>query len=248
MIAFHSDMYHELKEFDIDKSFEFDYKYSKNCFIYFHSHPRTQTHISFPIVPSTFRYVRLDNLLTRGYYPNSHTDNETDDDNYANDIPSQKAINNYKHLKRVQEINDFMYSFSPKKCSTCQKRWYVTNSKIPGGVTLDILNPKKNKSLFQMNDNEQNECVYCQNDCPPPGLPKLYSKENNMDFGPMYDEISALTPFEEMLIAKVSTLVSVCTLTSTGFLSYQGHCVSFFKTQYSGSILFPERYLLVNLF
>ena len=50
-----------------------------------------------------------------------------------------------------------------------------------------------------------------------------------MDFGPMYDEISALTPFEEMLLAKVSTLVSVCTLTSTGFLSYQGHCVSFFQ-------------------
>ena len=92
-----------------------------------------------------------------------------------------------------------------------------------------------------MDDNEEEECDFCKNDNPPPGLPKLYSKANNMDFGKRYDEISALTPFEEMLVAKVSTLVSVCTLTSTGFLSYQGHCVSFFQNSVEWFNTIPRR-------
>ena len=50
-----------------------------------------------------------------------------------------------------------------------------------------------------------------------------------MDFGPTFPEIDALNFFEEMLIAKVATLVSVVTLTSTGYLSYQGHSVNFFQ-------------------
>ena len=69
----------------------------------------------------------------------------------------------------------------------------------------------------------------------------MFSDENNMHFGPTFDEISALTPFEEMLIAKVSTLVSVVTLTSTGFLCYQGHCVSFFQNSVQWFNTIPRR-------
>ena len=104
-----------------------------------------------------------------------------------------------------------------------------------------MLDPHKRKKSFQYDSTKGTECQRCRDDSPPPGLPKLFSAENNMDFGLRYDDISALTPFEEMLLAKVSTLVSVCTLTSTGFLSYQGHCVSFFQNSVQWFNTIPRR-------
>ena len=75
-------------------------------------------------------------------------------------------------------------------------KWYVTTLEPPGNVKLDILNPTKNKSLFQLDDTKGTECERCKNDNPPdPLLPKLYSAENDMDFGPMYGDISDLTTF-----------------------------------------------------
>ena len=225
LVGFLSDMIYGIQDVDVENFKEFEYSDKRSCFVYFYSSPKGY---------QVLKAVRLDNLFTRGHFPNVFIDctqladesNSYNDDDHA---LSQEVIVNAPYLNKVKEIHDFMYSFEPKTCTTCKNRWFVTKSLTPGGVKLDILDPKKNKSCFQIDDTEGTECERCKNDSPPPGLPKLYSAENNMDFGPIFDEISALTPFEEMLLAKVSTLVSVCTLTSTGFLSYQGHFVSFFQ-------------------
>ena len=89
-------------------------------------------------------------------------------DSITNDhAHSQKAIDNPLYLTKVKEINDFMFSFHPKRCITCNNRWFVTKSKVPGDLKLDVLNARKNKSIFQLDDSKGTEWERCINDIPP---------------------------------------------------------------------------------
>ena len=233
-----TDQIYEVQIVDKDNFQDYEYSHAQDCFIYFTS-PLTHNKV--------LHKVRFDNLLALKCFPNvfnedTNLSNESDLNNDDAHPISHTAIDNDLYLKQIKEIHDFMYSFEPKTCSTCKNRWFVTNSNTPDNEKIDILDPRKNKSCFQFNDTQGTECDRCKKDIPPDDrLPKLYSARNNMDFGPMFDEISALTPFEEMLIAKVSTLVSVCTLTSTGFLSYQGHSVSFYQDSVQWFNKIPRR-------
>jgi hypothetical protein len=124
-----------------------------------------------------------------------------------------------------------LYGFQSKTCRTCLNSWYVNFSKPPGGVKLEILEPhhSKHKNICRFSKPDQEECDNCLNDVPDPGMPKMFTLENNLHFGSTYPEITALSTYEEMLISKVTIFVSVFTLTSTGFLSYQGHSCSFYQ-------------------
>ena len=180
--------------------------------------------------------VRLDHLLDRGYFPHVDVEasqlNESDNDSLnesgsGGKAPSRDALEDPELLAKLKAGHDFLWSFVPKMCKICKNKWFVTDKANPGNVDLDILNPKKTKFCFRMTKFYGDVCDRCEKDTPAAGLPKMFSAENNMDFGPTFPEIDALNPFEEMLLARVSTLVSVVTLTSTGYLSYQGHSVNF---------------------
>ena len=244
LVGFQSDKVYNVQHLDINNFEEIEHSDRTSCFVYYtlkEDEVQLDNELDTVQLDSLLQSVRLDNLLERKMFPHVHRTEESDSDNDDDRAISKEAINNPKYLNQVKEIYDFLYSFEPKRCSTCNNRWFVTKSKVPGNVKLDILDPIKNKNCFQFDDTKGTECERCRKEIVPDGLPKLYSAGNNMDFGPMYDEISELTTFEEMLLAKVSTLVSVCTLTSTGFLSYQGHCVSFFQNSVEWYNKIPRR-------
>ena len=205
-----------------DDFIEYEYSLSKRCFVYYS--PDSE--------PETTYAVRLDHLLERGYFPHTFMDasqlfeTQHGDNDHA---PAQDSLHNNYFLKMTQEIHDFLYSFKARTCQTCKNRWFVADKPVPGNTQLDILNPRKNKSSFQFSLTDGSECDRCRRDVPLPGLPKMFSAENGMDFGPTFPTIDSLTTMQEMLVARVSTLVSVVTLTSTGYLSYQGHSVNFMQ-------------------
>ena len=240
IVGFQSDKKYGVQLIDVENFIEYEYTNRNSCFVYF-----------LPLQAfERLHSVRLDHLFDRGYFPHVFLDaSELLDASDASDeiceqkihAPAQDSIDNKDYLKKVKAVHDYMYSFKPKTCSTCNNQWFVTDKQTPGNVSLDILNPQKNKLCFQYSNLAGDECDRCKKEKPPPGLPKMFSAANNMDFGPRFEEIDALTPFEEMLLAKVSCLVSVVTLTSTGYLSYQGHCVNFFQDSVQWFNTLPKR-------
>lgn len=56
----------------------------------------------------------------------------------------------------------------------------------------------------------------------------MYSAENLQHLGPRHEELSRLTWFESLLIARVHPVISVVTLTSTGLLCYAGHVCNYY--------------------
>ena len=93
--------------------------------------------------------IRLDNLLTRKCFPHVFSEptemSDASNSNNEDHAPSQKSIDDPVLLSMVKDIDDYMYSFKPKTCSTCNNKWYVSALEPPGNVNLDILNPTKNK-------------------------------------------------------------------------------------------------------
>ena len=235
LVGFQSDKKStKVKPLTKENFIEYEYSYAKDCFVYFSSKadPKKVTH-----------NVRLDNLLERGYFPHIAFDasqlfaTQKEEDH----APAQEAVTNNDFIKMVKDVHEFLYSFKERTCCTCNNKWYFTDMPVPGNVQLDILNQKKNPTPFKFSLVDENECDRCRLDVPPVGLPKMFSAANGMDFGPTFPAIDALTTMEEMLVARVSTLVSVVTLTSTGYLSYQGHSVNFFQSTVEWFNTIPRR-------
>jgi hypothetical protein len=243
IIGFQSDKStNKIQPVNMEEFIQYPYSNQKLCFIYY----------LLQLDPQTLRSVRLDHLLDRGYFP--HMDLDVSQGDESQQIPQQMETNGEKthapvqqviddpeFLKMAKDIQDYLYSFTTKTCVTCEKKWYVTEMPVAGNVKLEALDPRKNKYGFRFSNLNGNECDFCASDNPPPGLPKMFSAENNMHFGPTFPEIDALNYFEEMLLAKVTTLVSVVTLTSTGYLSFQGHSVHFFQKTTEWFNTIPKR-------
>ena len=135
--------------FHLDNFTEFEYVNSKCCFVFYCKKGENEV-----------LKIRLDSLLTRQLFPYVFHEFGYDDTDSENDehAISQDAINNESYLKRIREMNNFLYSFESKLCTTCNEKWFVTKMPIPGNVKLDILDPNKNKSLFQLDDTQGTEC------------------------------------------------------------------------------------------
>ena len=68
----------------------------------------------------------------------------------------------------------------------------------------------------------ENQCVRCSRD---KKTPKLYSADNNIDPGPVSQELQGLSQVEEMLISAVMPIMTVYRLPH-GQLGYNGHVVN----------------------
>ena len=112
-----TDKFDKPKKISKENFEKYEYSYAKLCFIYFRSLSTDW---------KVLHKVRLDNLLTRKCFPHVFIDStemsDASDSNNEDHAPSQNAINNARYLSKVKEIHDFMYSFKPKQCSTCNNK------------------------------------------------------------------------------------------------------------------------------
>lgn len=90
-------------------------------------------------------------------------------------------------------------------CNTCNRRWFK----------LDVFNSECSDCLEDRRKNSTNE-----------GFVPLFSRFNNLDPGPMPPELPALTPIEEMLLARVYIFMEVRQHRGLQY-KYRGHICNF---------------------
>lgn len=115
-----------------------------------------------------------------------------------------------KMMKNSKLLNDSINFIDKEKCDFCNE--------------IPIF-----KSVQRYND--KNICTKCLN-CLSNNRPLLYTKDNNMDFGIIPDELKNLTMIEQLLIAIFHPIVQIFFLKG-GQIGYRGHCVSFFQDIYN---------------
>ena len=128
--GFQSDLRYELQKIEVDTPFEFDYLVSKNCFLFYFSHPRTETHLSSTSIHEQFHYIRLDDLFSCGFFRHTATQYETDNDRNDTHIPSLKLLNKIAYLQRVKDIHNFYTAFHQKHVLPVRKNGLLLNHRF----------------------------------------------------------------------------------------------------------------------
>jgi hypothetical protein len=150
------------------------------------------------------------------------------------DLPQKSALDQLDDptaLDNMQEYFEFLASARLLHCKVCDEEWPVFDKEWPkvGVRTAGALAGKCEtieKAQFLQDSRKEDCCSRCAQK--QGAYSKKYSKENLQHLGPRHTEISALTWYEELLLARVHPVISVVTLLATGQLCFAGHVCNYY--------------------
>ena len=155
---------------------------------------------------------------------------------------------------RIHEADTYLQSFRYADCDYCKVGWFGTSARYPGtrnGVPpLNSAVAKYNFLLVDapdwQEDGDKRICRKCCDEVEEERSrlrqsgasdadvvavrPQLNTDMNDMDIGDTYEELDALTFFEEEILAPVQPMVRVYTLYGTGLTEMRGHVASWMQS------------------